>query len=473
MSTTGLRSFVRQLTRHHDPLSAGSRRALRPLLHRDRRYCASPHSDFVHLTHDSAHSSRLKAFLTERGHFDLLRNFEVNCLFPASSEPPDAASDSDMEVKLNLPKELTKRSAASRPSEDSDFEWSEDSDEYSDFTPVHRRKTPCVKPETALFLAQETDGSSYFRIKSKKAKKTPATTTAAPANVTSLLSQASTIWRKTSQPSAASQLETGEKPKKAAVTAKSNERDKAAVLPHFLPSLGRVTQSRHLYSFGRRVGGLKVQTATTADFKKLQNLPLKGKYAFHTYSLKNERELWIVLRDVLKEFSVEKDQEDLLAQNLPIQFVRRISNQNQIKVELPHKLTIPGRCHNCQLHGHSSKNSFNQTSCVKCLGNHGTAQYTRNKDTDGRPVCVLWKGSHPANYLGFSRAHKQAPLPRKKTPPTAETATRRAPMLHFNTKLCSCNGGRPQRPACIHSKQLTTADNLKHLMSIISIIDTK
>ncbi|GBP88720.1 Probable RNA-directed DNA polymerase from transposon BS [Eumeta japonica] len=79
----------------------------------------------------------------------------------------------------------------------------------------------------------------------------------------------------------------------------------------------------------------------------------------------------------------------------------------RIKVELPHKRSSPGQCHNCQLYGHSSKNCFRKARCVKCLGDHGTAACTRNKETDGAPACVLCNTSgHTANYLGYPRAPK-------------------------------------------------------------------
>ncbi|GBP35559.1 hypothetical protein EVAR_17421_1 [Eumeta japonica] len=79
----------------------------------------------------------------------------------------------------------------------------------------------------------------------------------------------------------------------------------------------------------------------------------------------------------------------------------------RIKVEQPHKKSIPGQCFNCQLYEHSSKNCFQKAHCVKCLGDLGTATYTRNKEADGPSACVLCKTSgHTANYLGYPRAPK-------------------------------------------------------------------
>ncbi|GBP79865.1 hypothetical protein EVAR_60044_1 [Eumeta japonica] len=139
--------------------------------------------------------------------------FRGALLISGSPEQPDPASDPDMEVKFNPSKERTKRPAAIHLSQnsDSDLEWSNNSDEYSDFTPVQCWKTPRVRPEAAPYLAQATNKYSYFRVLSKKAKKAPRSAAAAPAKATSLFYQGSMSWRKTSQPSAASQLETGKK----------------------------------------------------------------------------------------------------------------------------------------------------------------------------------------------------------------------------------------------------------------------
>ncbi|GBO99755.1 Nucleic-acid-binding protein from transposon X-element [Eumeta japonica] len=164
------------------------------------------------------------------------------------------------------------------------------------------------------------------------------------------------------------------------------------------------------------------------------------KVAYRTYSLKEERELRVVLKSVSKEFSLDEVKKDLLAQILPVRAVRRVTNRNRdpldlvlvsadpsakdnvkviffkiktvsslsgIKVELPHKRSSPKQCHNCQIYGHSSKNCFRKARCVKCLGDHDTAACTRNKETDGPPACALCNTSgHTANYLGCPRAPK-------------------------------------------------------------------
>ncbi|GBP50545.1 Nucleic-acid-binding protein from transposon X-element [Eumeta japonica] len=247
--------------------------------------------------------------------------------------------------------------------------------------------------------------------------------------------------------------------------------------------------------------GLKLQAKTIADFRNLQNLLVTLKIPFHTYSLKEEREIRVVLRGVPKELPVDEVKEDLLAQNLPVQSVRRILNRfrepldlvlvsgtaeandkatkaaffkirsvcslSGVKAEQPRKRALPGQCHNCQSYGHSSRYCFHSARCVKCLGDHGTAQCTRNRDTDGPPACVLCKQrGHTANYLGCPRAPKRAPPPEKAAP-------RRAPARAVSSTLSYARAAAGPRNAPPAAKNTSTsADDLSQLMSVITVIDT-
>ncbi|GBP51854.1 hypothetical protein EVAR_88559_1 [Eumeta japonica] len=80
--------------------------------------------------------------------------------------------------------------------------------------------------------------------------------------------------------------------------------------------------------------GLKLQAKTVADFRNLQNLLVSLKFAFHTYSLKEEREIRVVLRGVPKEIPLDEVKEDLLSQHLPVQSVRRIQNHFREPLDL-------------------------------------------------------------------------------------------------------------------------------------------
>ncbi|GBP34443.1 Nucleic-acid-binding protein from transposon X-element [Eumeta japonica] len=452
---------------------------------------------------------KLQMFLTERGHFDLLREFEAYCASPASSDPQVVVFDPEMDLEYTLPKESKKRPAAARPSEgtssDSDSDpGSSDSPDHSGFTTVRRRKAAKasqLKPE-ASSLTQTPDGSTYFHLtpSSKKPKKANIAKATAPAKSTRSIYDSPVSWRKPSQPTTASQgaVDAGKIKAAAPATAK-NLSDKADVTappspsprgpkppPMFVQNKDRWTELRKRcaekkiqFSQARNSAqGLKLPAKTVADFKNLQNLLVSCNFKFHTYSLKEEREIRVVLRGVPKEIPVDEVKEDLLAQNLPVHSVRRILNRfrepldlvlvsgtaeandkatkaaffkirsvcslSGVKAEQTRKRALPGQCHNCQSYGHSSRHCFHSARCVKCLDDHGTAQCTRNKDTDGPPAC---------------------------TPPPEKAVPRRAPapcLVHSVTPERQPDRVTPRPPQNIP----TSADDLSQLVSIITVIDT-
>ena len=73
--------------------------------------------------------------------------------------------------------------------------------------------------------------------------------------------------------------------------------------------------------------------------------------------------------------------------------------QCKIKFEAPHKKREIAQCANCQRYGHTKGFCYRRPRCVKCAGDHLTANCTRRKRTDD-VKCVLCEGNHPANYKG-------------------------------------------------------------------------
>lgn len=96
----------------------------------------------------------------------------------------------------------------------------------------------------------------------------------------------------------------------------------------------------------------------------------------------------------------------------PIFQVRTICHLSGIEIEKPRKNGLVGQCHRCQLYGHSQKHCHGRPRCVKCLGDHGTADCPRPKDRTlctEPPSCVLCgESGHPANYRGCSKAPKKS-----------------------------------------------------------------
>ncbi|GBP26109.1 hypothetical protein EVAR_15122_1 [Eumeta japonica] len=412
-------------------------------------------------------SQRLKLFLSEHGDLDLLRDFEAYCASPASPDQPDF----EPEMKIDIPiKESFKRLSESRLSEETNSDsWSDDSIDVNDseeeeFTLVSRRK-----PRRPRLCA-----SGLAKLSGKK----PKASTSAPPAIPSPVAAAPTTpaikhiyysapWRSAGKPISqdvkTSKTSKPSQPTKAAKsgapTAPTVTFDEADDIvppapikserpsPLFIRDKGRWSEIRKqcdsksiVILKGRNsIKGLK-KPATVTDYRNLSALLATLKVAYHTYSLKEEREFRVVLRGVPKKIPIE-EVKDQIAQDLPVQSVRRITNRARepldlvlltadtgidtatkrsfyrikavcslsgIKVEQPHKKSIPGQCFNCELYGHSSKNRFQRARYIKCLGDYGTAAYTRNKDTDGAPACALCKSSgHTADYLGCPRAPKR------------------------------------------------------------------
>ncbi|GBP92437.1 hypothetical protein EVAR_63187_1 [Eumeta japonica] len=80
--------------------------------------------------------------------------------------------------------------------------------------------------------------------------------------------------------------------------------------------------------------GLKVKPATILDFRNICALLATLKVAYHKYFLKEERELRVLLQGVPKELPIEEVKENLLAQNLPVQSMRRITDPARKPLDL-------------------------------------------------------------------------------------------------------------------------------------------
>ncbi|GBP84189.1 Nucleic-acid-binding protein from transposon X-element [Eumeta japonica] len=289
----------------------------------------------------TAMESKLQMFLKERGHFDLLREFEAYCASPASPEPqppparqraypltPTPTPDRVIQITLTSP-----RSGV----------------EKLKMLPNQDEKRP---------LTQASDGSTYYHLtpSSKKPKKANIAKATAPAKSTRSIYDSPVSWREPSQPTTASQgaVDAGKTKAAAPATAKSVS-DKADVTdppssaprgpkppPMFVQNKDRWTELRkrcaekkiQISQARNSALGLKLQAKTVADFKNLQNLLVSYNFKFHTYSLKEEREIRVVLRGVPKEIPVDEVKEDLQAQNLPVQSVRRILNRSREPLDL-------------------------------------------------------------------------------------------------------------------------------------------
>lgn len=227
--------------------------------------------------------------------------------------------------------------------------------------------------------------------------------------------------------------------------------------------------------------GIKVTVASAGDYRELNRLLRSRNIPFHTYALKEERQVRVVVRGVPSEIGSQDIKSDLLAQGLPVVEVHRMHTRGSaerpskpydmvlivcdpitenihhpifkiskicglsgLSIEKPHAKGNVGQCHRCQLYGHSQRNCFGKPRCVKCLGDHGTAACPRPKDRAScaePPSCVLCgQAGHPANYRGCPKAPKSsAPKLAKRD---SDRQTRERPTLSAELPQSL----RPQRP---------------------------
>ncbi|GBP36379.1 hypothetical protein EVAR_87958_1 [Eumeta japonica] len=371
--------------------------------------------------------NRLKQFLKERGLLDLLRDFETYCSSPASPVQPDP--DLEMEVENLTKKEPNKRPAAARPSEgstsDSDTSGSDDSDhsdltDSTEFTTVRRRKAS--RPKTAKsYLTQAGDGSSYYRItpSSKKPKKANSKSKpSTPVKSTQSIYDAPESWRKTIQPTKAT-----------APTVTLHEADEIV-----LPAPAKPQRPPPLFIHDK---GRWTEIKKQCDTKGI--VILNGRNSIKGLKIQpesDEREFRFVLRRVPKEIPIEEVKEDLLTQDLPVQSVRRITNRAREPLDL-----------------------------VLVTANTGIDYETKRSFYRIKAVCSL---------SGCPRAPKRNTTQKNKTPPPpAQAAPRRAPARAVTQRLsyAKATAGPRTDPPPQSKINPTPSENIKALMSVISIID--
>ncbi|GBP93651.1 hypothetical protein EVAR_66721_1 [Eumeta japonica] len=368
---------------------------------------------------------RLKQFLAERGLLDLLRDFEAYCSSSASPEQPDP--ELEMEVEHQSKKESKKN---------------------GQLPLARRRALPPLLPiptpvRVTTRITPTSPQSGVVKLCAQNPKRPISRRRPMDPPTTGSRRPPKSLKRPTqlNQPfpaNRASRLTTlqkaGENP-----FSLLRQQNPGRLRPPRSHSTRRTTSSPLpgiIILHGRNsIKGLKIQPASVTDYRNLSSLLAILKVAYHTYFLKEEREFRVVLRGVPKESPIEEVNEDLLAQDLPVQSVRRITNRVREPLDLvlvTANTDIDTATKRCFYH------IKGRARYVKCLGDHGTAACTRNKDTDGPPACVLSTPCQaPARVVTQNLSYAKATAGPRKDPPT-------------NT---------------------APSENIKALMSVISIID--
>lgn len=179
--------------------------------------------------------------------------------------------------------------------------------------------------------------------------------------------------------------------------------------------------------------GVKIMPQTPDDYRGITKLLEKRKLEFHTFQLRSEKYLKVVLKGIMQNISDDDIKADLEKQGFPAAKVQRMMtttthNEERIKTPLPMVLVEidkryksiydyltfvcglrvrieslrrkigESQCYRCQRYGHVQHNCRAQVWCVKCAGNHHTQ--TCEKPRTAAATCVNCGGNHPANFRG-------------------------------------------------------------------------
>lgn len=247
--------------------------------------------------------------------------------------------------------------------------------------------------------------------------------------------------------------------------------------------------------------GISIQVATIPAFRALTKYLLEGGVEHHTYRLKEDKNLKVVIRGIPVQFTApdvaeelqhwgyqvtkvarlvsrrpDKKQLPMLVVELPRSEKRIYSETDlfnlKIKVEPLQKPTAPGQCFRCQQYGHAQSRCTAAPVCVRCGGPHRPGECTRSLKEPAS--CGLCGGPHPANYAGCPAR----PKPKQKTPqarpgPPSRRVTQGVSYASAATGAAKPQAGRsqagaPPRPA---STTAGAAGPLQALLTVLSTMD--
>lgn len=180
---------------------------------------------------------------------------------------------------------------------------------------------------------------------------------------------------------------------------------------------------------------IKIQLNKGEHFKPVIEFLDSKNTQYHTYKPKEEKSFRIVMKGLhhsikpdvvitaLKNLGHEATnvwniKHRLTKQPLPMHYVDlktsdnnksiydvKSLNRNVVQFEPPRVKRIIPQCTRCQDYGHTKNFCRRLDRCVKCAGNHNTAN-CRRKERDNQVKCANCEGAHPANYRGCI-IHKQ------------------------------------------------------------------
>lgn len=175
---------------------------------------------------------------------------------------------------------------------------------------------------------------------------------------------------------------------------------------------------------------LKIQTVNTDSYRTLVRYLKEQKAKFHTYQLKEDKPIRVVIRNLHPTTRTKEIKEEL---EVRLFEVRRVTNvlqrttrvplplffvdleptpksseifqlsslfHTKIKIEEPYKPKSICQCNNCQEYGHTKTYCSYPSRCGRCSGDHPSSACPIPRETP--PKCANCSGVHPASYKGCS-----------------------------------------------------------------------
>lgn len=206
----------------------------------------------------------------------------------------------------------------------------------------------------------------------------------------------------------------------------------------------------------------RVFTKTPDDFRKLRKLFEQNEIEYHTFSLKDEKKLKVVLRGVPETITDEEMSSDLATKGYKFESVKRLRNKHKtfplvlvnterteegkkllncpdvlhakISVEPKRRPTTQSQCYRCQRFGHVQRHCTAAYRCVKCAAFHPTWECTLANNA--RPKCCHCGGPHPSSYRECEENpdHKKRIAHEKREAAKAAVAEKRRQNVDKTTK---------------------------------------
>lgn len=181
------------------------------------------------------------------------------------------------------------------------------------------------------------------------------------------------------------------------------------------------------FSARNSTDNIKIQPKNADDYRNITRFLETEEIEFHTYNLDKSSVIKIVIKNLPVSTKVDAIKQELLDKGFDVSTVAQMRNKHQenipmfmatlnkdektkniyslstlcyckVKIEPFKKRESLTQCHRCQRFGHTSQTCKARPKCVKCAGEHLTAECQKKENTPAN--CINCGGKHPANYKG-------------------------------------------------------------------------